>query len=181
MREHEAVRLVCEHTFDSVMLYDDRHRENAALIALLRRGRRAWHQYAEMVEARGSALGVLLEPDPEATAAPTLFRVDPEAEAEPADLDAIAEELRRWETDGISILTVLDDDYPANLRTIHNRPPFIRFRGKLAAGDERSVAVVGTRRASGEGLRRAGEVAAGLVPGGPAAAQPGADGQAPQP
>jgi DNA processing protein len=137
------------------------HQETAALIALLRRGRRAWHQYAELVEARGSALAMLREPDPEDASTPTLFPANTEPES--VDLEAITEELRRWEAEGMSIVTVLDDAYPANLRTIHNRPPFVFIRGALTPDDERSVAVVGTRRASAAGLDRARDVAAGLV------------------
>ena len=58
---------------------------------------------------------------------------------------------------------MLDEDYPANLRTIHNRPPFVFVRGSLTPEDERSVAVVGTRRAATTGYARARDGAAGLV------------------
>ncbi len=58
-----------------------------------------------------------------------------------------------------SLVTVLDDDYPANLRLIYNLPPFLFYRGKLRRDDARSVAVVGTRNASVEGLRRASKLA----------------------
>jgi DNA processing protein len=146
-----------------MMPHDDRILETAALIALARRRGRAWHQLAELVEARGSALAVLREPDPDDTATATLFPADAEPEPDAVDLSAIAEEVRQWGAEGISIATVLDDAYPANLRTIHNRPPFIFVRGSLTPDDERSVAVVGTRRASHEGLGRARDVAAGLV------------------
>lgn len=62
--------------------------------------------------------------------------------------------------DGISLTTVLDDDYPLNLRTIFNLPPFLFYRGKLSAEqDAMSVAVVGTRQASVEGLKRANKMA----------------------
>jgi DNA processing protein len=57
------------------------------------------------------------------------------------------------------LATVLDDDYPANLRLIFNLPPFLFYRGKLRRDDARSVAVVGTREASAEGLRRAERLA----------------------
>lgn len=53
---------------------------------------------------------------------------------------------------GIRLTTVLDDDYPANLRTIYNLPPFLFFRGELREDDARSVAVVGTREASLDGV-----------------------------
>lgn len=145
------------------MSHDDHHLETAALVALVRRGQRAWHQFAELVEARGSALAMLREPPAEDVATPTLFPADADVEPEVVALEAIVDELGRWEAEGISIATVLDDGYPANLRTIHNRPPFVFIRGSLTPADERSVAVVGTRRASDDGLGRAREVAAGLV------------------
>jgi DNA processing protein len=64
---------------------------------------------------------------------------------------------------GAKLVTVLDDDYPSNLRLIFNLPPFLLYRGHLQRDDARSVAVVGTRQASKEGLRRAARMAAVLV------------------
>ena len=64
---------------------------------------------------------------------------------------------------GAHLVTVLDDKYPANLRLIHNLPPFLFVRGTLQRDDARSVAVVGTREASPDGLRRAAKMARGLA------------------
>jgi DNA processing protein len=64
---------------------------------------------------------------------------------------------------GAQLTTVLDDDYPLTLRTILNLPPFLFVRGKLMPEDARSVAVVGTRQASPEGIRRARYLARLLV------------------
>lgn len=68
---------------------------------------------------------------------------------------------------GVTVLTVLDEAYPANLREVYNRPPFLMVRGELREADNRSVAVVGTRQASAEGIaqasRLAGELAAAGV------------------
>lgn len=60
---------------------------------------------------------------------------------------------------GARLITVLDDDYPANLRLVYNLPPFLFVRGKLRRDDAKSVAVVGTRNASDVGLRRAAKLA----------------------
>lgn len=60
---------------------------------------------------------------------------------------------------GAKLTTVLDDDYPANLRTIYNLPPFLFYRGRLDREDARSVAVVGTRNASAEGVESARRMA----------------------
>jgi DNA processing protein len=64
---------------------------------------------------------------------------------------------------GAKLVTVLDDGYPANLRLIGNRPPFLFYRGTLAEADTRSVAVVGTRNPSGTGLAQAAEMSAQLA------------------
>lgn len=70
------------------------------------------------------------------------------------------EEIRRAEEDaGARLVTVLDDDYPANLRVIYNLPPFLFYRGHLTREDARSVAVVGTRDASEKGIERARKMA----------------------
>lgn len=66
-------------------------------------------------------------------------------------------------TDGVHLTTVLDDDYPANLRLIYNLPPFLTYRGVLRTDDARSVAVVGTREASIEGVERVRRLATQLA------------------
>ncbi len=56
--------------------------------------------------------------------------------------------------------SVLDEDYPLNLRFIHNFPPFIFYRGDLDENaDARSIAVVGTRNPSERGLEEARGIA----------------------
>ena len=64
---------------------------------------------------------------------------------------------------GANLVTVLDDDYPANLRLIVNLPPFLFVRGELRRDDARSVAVVGTREATEAGLQRARQMSRALV------------------
>jgi DNA processing protein len=39
--------------------------------------------------------------------------------------------LAATEADGIHLTTVLDDDYPVNLRTIYNLPPFLFYPSAL--------------------------------------------------
>jgi len=62
---------------------------------------------------------------------------------------------------GARLTTALpeDDDYPINLRVIYNLPPFLFYRGELRRDDARSVAVVGSRKATSAGLRRAAKIA----------------------
>jgi DNA processing protein len=138
--------------------------ETAAVIALLRRGDRHWHHYADLIERRGSALAVLAGDyeDPAQIDAPALFEADSSAD-EQVDVDPIIREVEAWRAEGMKVVTVLDDNYPANLRTIHNRPPILFVRGELAEGDDQSIAVVGTRRPSSEGVKVAEEMASGIA------------------
>jgi len=64
---------------------------------------------------------------------------------------------------GAKITTVLDDDYPLNLRRIYNLPPFLFYFGQLMPDDVRAVAVVGTRHPSKEGLVRSRKLASMLA------------------
>jgi len=68
-----------------------------------------------------------------------------------------------WQAKGLRLVTVLDEDYPINLRRISNLPPFLFYRGELRRDDAFSVAVVGTRRPTPDGLRRARAIAKNLV------------------
>lgn len=63
----------------------------------------------------------------------------------------------------VRVTSVLDDDYPANLRTVFNLPPVLFYRGEMQGGDARSVAVVGTRQASVEGIEQAQRLVRQLV------------------
>lgn len=69
--------------------------------------------------------------------------------------DRVTAELEAAAGVGAELVTVLDPQYPANLRLIPNLPPFLFCRGELTDDDARSVAVVGTRNATDEGIRRA--------------------------
>jgi DNA processing protein len=117
--------------------------ERAALVTLLKTATKPWHAYAEAIEERASALAVLEEER-------GLFVSD--------ELDEAAAEIAGWERNGIRLLTVLDPGYPENLRTVYDRPALIFVAGLLDPTDARSVAVVGTRAASPEGLARARQI-----------------------
>lgn len=72
-------------------------------------------------------------------------------------------ELARVEKEGVSLLTWVDDAYPAYLREIHSAPPVLYKKGELETFDQWAVAVVGTRRATSYGKQVARELVTGLV------------------
>jgi DNA processing protein len=72
-------------------------------------------------------------------------------------------ELEQLDRLGVRALTWHDEAYPTRLKEIFDRPPLLYVRGELAAADEWSVAIVGTRRATVYGRQAAEELAAGLA------------------
>ena len=69
--------------------------------------------------------------------------------------ERVEAEIQAADRAGARLVTVLDEEYPPNLRLIPNLPPFLFYRGTLGEADTWSVAVVGTRNASAAGLERA--------------------------
>ena len=98
--------------------------EHAALVLLLRTGTRPWQHYAELVEEAGSALAVL-----EQETGPQQQLLDPHP-----DLQTAAGQIEQWRAEGMRLLTVLDEDYPENLRGVHDRPPLIFVAGSCGVG-----------------------------------------------
>jgi DNA processing protein len=141
--------------FDSRSLVS--RRETAAMLALKARPDIPWNRLAGEIEEEGSALRLLqrLDEGPEQR----LFAVDEHK----LTLDELEDRVHAWEREGIALITVLDAAYPANLRTVHDRPSVLFVRGVLDKRDERSVAVVGTRNATERGLEQAKTIATGLV------------------
>jgi DNA processing protein len=146
------------------MTAQDRH-EHAAILALTEASPVPWYQVADILEQAGSALAVSsgehsLDDEPQAIIARQLA-------------ERVTDEMiERWEqtieatlaaTPDARLITVLDEEYPHNLRRVYNRPPFLFIRGTLSEEDSRSVAIVGTREASPAGQALAREMAAALA------------------
>src|SRR6516162_585328 len=124
--------------------------ENAALVVLLRRGNRSPQAYAELVEEAGSAVAVL-------------EREGLQQELFEPDLEATMAEIEAWEARGFRLVSVIDPRYHENLLAVHDRPALLFVAGALAPDDACSLAVIGSRRASPDGLAAAKEIAEHLV------------------
>jgi len=79
------------------------------------------------------------------------------------DWAAVDEQIERVARCGARLVTWDDAAYPANLRQIHDPPPFLFVLGDLQVSDRLAVAVVGSRGVSAYGRRIARELAVGLV------------------
>ena len=135
-------------------------REQAGVLAIVEGFDGSWHLAADLIEAAGGALALLegarggLDEAETKTAAILARNVGADA-------------IDRWEqfleerlaVGDVALLTVSDEGYPANLRAIFNRPPFLWVQGELRPEDRQSIAIVGTRTASERGLAIAGKIA----------------------
>jgi DNA processing protein len=140
-------------------------REQATVLALTDVSPRPWFELSELLEQAGSATGLIDRSSQLAAPEERDFAVEL--------AERLAEEtVSRWAATidrtlaaapDIRLVTVLDDDYPMNLRKVYNRPPFLFTRGSLTDEDARSVAVVGTRQASPRGRDLARQLATGLA------------------
>jgi len=112
-----------------------------------------------LVEALGSPEAVLAA-SPVALAAVRGVgpKVAENVVAQRAGLDAGAEEAAAAKL-GARLVTPVDADYPAPLKTIYDPPLCLYVRGTLEKKDEQALAVVGTRRASHYGAAQADRLA----------------------
>ncbi|MBQ1054193.1 DNA-processing protein DprA [Micromonospora sp. C32] len=139
--------------------------DQALLLALCKVKGVNWYLLAREAQRHGGlqrlASGHVTETSAEADKAVAAIR------ASLGDLDRLKaeahDEFEKGRSVGAHLLTVIDDDYPATLRLIFNLPPFLFVRGSIKESDLVSVAVVGTRQASQDGVRRAGRMARLLV------------------
>ena len=72
-------------------------------------------------------------------------------------------ELARLAEIGVRAVSWHDDEYPPRLKEFTDRPPLLFVRGELLPEDERSIAVVGTRRATPYGREMARQLATDLA------------------
>jgi DNA processing protein len=135
---------------------DERLRQRAAVVALLRLPKVSWPEVAASAIERGDAVGLLAERLGDDGA---LFSLDASPDAL---LESAAGDLARWMAEGIDVHACLDDSYPEQLRDIHQVPPLVFTRGQPAP-DRRAVAVVGTRQPTPEGIRTAETIARNLA------------------
>jgi DNA processing protein len=110
--------------------------------------------YADFVEETGSALRVLEQELERDQHSDTLFELGPRRSRVDisAALDGAASEIAEWTNDGIKLISVLDPQYPDNLRAVYDRPPLLFLAGQITAADSRSVSVIGSRNPSAAGI-----------------------------
>jgi DNA processing protein len=139
-------------------------REQATVLAMTEACPGPWHELASLIEEAGSASAVI-------GGEHTFYDAREDEMAKILAERTTDKMVENWAgviertlaDERTKLVTVLDEGYPANLRRIYNRPPFLFVRGEVTEADARSVAVVGTRKASAKGRELAREMAAALA------------------
>lgn len=141
-----------------------REHELAALVALVRAKQPKGPTLVAVLEQLGSAVKLAQIRVEDQFLGPGDPSVEFAGLATPQALAQALEDVGRWSEAGHDMRSVLDDNYPASLRQIFDRPPLVFVRGHWCEdADWRSVAVVGTRAATPDGLRRARKLSRELV------------------
>jgi DNA processing protein len=149
--------------FDWRGTMDEPMREQAAVLALVAASPGDWYQTADVISEAGSAVRLLTG---EPVIMPTERREHAEqlvARVKPGAVSSAEAMIEQVTSNGVRLVTVLDAEYPENLKLIFNRPPFIWVRGQLESRSLRAIAVVGTRQATEEGRATAARLARGLA------------------
>lgn len=77
--------------------------------------------------------------------------------------DEVRKEISRAFEVGARIVPFNAPNYPARLRMIPDPPPFLYIKGEIREGDEKAVAIVGSRSASDYGIRITRELCQSLA------------------
>ena len=128
--------------------------EKIARLRLLRTRKIGPATYGHLMECHGTALKVL-----------EAFQTDPklrQMNLRPPSRQAIADEVRQFESDGGHYLFTDQFEYPDLLNEIPLAPPVLSFLGQPVLLKKSKVAIVGARNASHAGLRMAEKLAAEL-------------------
>lgn len=131
------------------------HREDATLLALLAtraKGQSIPSVIADVLAA-GCASDAWLDRHP----------TDLFGQSDSTDVEDAERTLVEWGAARGRFASILSEDYPARLRSVHDAPPYLFFRGDSALVQVGGMSVVGSRTASRQGLARAEEVARLLV------------------
>jgi hypothetical protein len=103
---------------------DEPMREQAAVVALVGASSGDWYQTADVIAEARSAVR-LLDGEPPIMSTERKQRArDLTSRVTPSDVSRAQALIERVKSQGVRLITVLDEDYPENLKLIFNRPPF---------------------------------------------------------
>ncbi|MCB0833067.1 MAG: DNA-processing protein DprA [Bacteroidetes bacterium] len=118
-----------------------------------------------LIDKFGSASDVLNAPlvHLQATAGVDVVTAESIANRAKRSAGRVEDQLNRMAKYDVRLVSFWDEEYPERLRQIHDAPAFLFIRGSLRPDDERSVAIVGTRRCTAYGRLMAAKLAGELA------------------
>ena len=111
--------------------------------------------FRDLVNAYGGAKGAL-------AALPGLARRGGAARTTICTIEEAEAELKACRARGIELIALGEPDYPSRLQTIDDAPPLLAVRGDIASVSRPLIAIVGSRNASGVGMKFAATLARDL-------------------
>lgn len=129
------------------------HTNNAALIALSLTPGFSWAKTRAQIEEFGTPCDVL-----RARFGDQLFD-----DGFDTAIASAVEFVAACEADGVHVASLWGEDYPKQLRTVHDAPPILFWQGHFDSRDEDAVAIVGTRNPDHAGSEFAHSLATTLA------------------
>ncbi len=74
-------------------------------------------------------------------------------------IENMEEYLKIVKENGLKVHTIIEDEYPENLKNIYDPPPVIYVKGSIEKEDNLAIAIVGSRKASDYGMKTAKRIA----------------------
>lgn len=149
----------------SALVSGDSDHELASIVALIRSRVLPAHKISTVIDNVGSAVKLVqLSEEDRLLAGPANASHEVIGAVTAEGLGEAMRDVHEWRDRDLDVRTVLDPTYPANLHSIFDRSPLVFVAGSwLEKIDSRSVAVVGTRRPSKLGTKRARRLSKELV------------------
>jgi DNA processing protein len=141
-----------------------REDELAATVALIRSEVFAAAELGAVIDEFGSAVRLVQLSETDRLFVPWSKTHQVIGAVTPDDIGEAIAETASWRERNLDVRSLLDAEYPLALHEIFNRPPLMFVRGAWPAQlAQPAVAVVGTRKATADGVRRARRLAGELA------------------
>jgi DNA processing protein len=105
-------------------------------------------RYVSLVKHFGSPEKVLSASEKELAELPDIGPVTASSIRNQVFWDKAEEQQKSAEKNQVRLVTFKDEDYPENLKSIYDSPPFLFVKGEIGKDDRNAVAIVGCRSAS---------------------------------
>jgi DNA processing protein len=110
-------------------------------------------RYISLVKHFGSPDRVLSASEKELAKLPDIGPITTSSIKNQVFWDKVEKQLKLMEKYQVEIVTFKDENYPENLKSIYDPPPFLFVKGEIKKEDQNAVAIVGCRSASVYGKR----------------------------